>query len=154
MESVSQRRRNGLLWAGFFFLILGILNFAILAFVSFPGQQFVPWLDLAFFAAAVILFIAGLRRSMTQPQVYRGKVAGWIFTVVAVLLLGFTSLSNYKMRELPASGSAPQVGQKVPEFSLADINGQTVSLAQLESAPGPAGARPKAVLLVFYRGYW
>jgi hypothetical protein len=85
--------------------------------------------------------------------VYRGKIAGWIFTVLSVLLLGFTVFVFFASRALPASAASPQIGQKAPEFTLADTNGQTVSLAQLLAGPNPA-ARPKAVLLVFYRGYW
>jgi hypothetical protein len=66
------------------------------------------------------------------------------------------------------------VGQKVPGFTLADTNGNKVSLDQLlgkgEAATKtvslvapPANQSPtamstamptKAVLLVFYRGYW
>ena len=66
---------------------------------------------------------------------------------------------------------APQVGQKVPDFTLADTNGNKVSLGQLlgkgDSPASPSnvtgqaspvgtstGTPPKAVLLVFYRGYW
>jgi hypothetical protein len=70
------------------------------------------------------------------------------------------------------------VGQKVPDFTLADSNGNKVSLGQLlgkadssiSASATPASANnstgqaipagmspatpPKAVLLVFYRGYW
>ncbi|HZE25074.1 MAG TPA: hypothetical protein VE054_13850 [Blattabacteriaceae bacterium] len=74
---------------------------------------------------------------------------------------------------MPSSAAAPQVGQKVPDFTLADTSGNKVSLDQLlgkadasvsasaNTATGqaiPVGlstATPtKAVLLVFYRGYW
>jgi peroxiredoxin len=45
------------------------------------------------------------------------------------------------------------VGQKVPEFTLADSNGKQVSLNELLTAPID-GKTPKGALLVFYRGYW
>jgi hypothetical protein len=56
-------------------------------------------------------------------------------------------------RQLPASAHAPQVGQKAPEFTLADSNGKSVRLAELISAP-LNGKAPTGVLIVFYRGYW
>jgi hypothetical protein len=153
MADLTQRRRNWPLWAGVLLLAAGLLSNALF-FVSFPGQQFAPWLNLALFVASAIFFIAGLRRAIAQPQVYRGKIAGWIFTVISVLLLAFTVFVFYISRALPAASAAsPQVGQKAPEFALADTNGQTVSLTQLLAGSNSA-ARPKAVLLVFYRGYW
>jgi peroxiredoxin len=54
---------------------------------------------------------------------------------------------------LPASKGAPQVGQKMPEFSLPDADGKQVSLNELLSTPVD-GQSPKGVLLIFYRGYW
>jgi hypothetical protein len=152
MTDLIQRRSNWPLWAGVLLLVAGLLSNALF-FVSFPGQQFAPWLNLALFVVSAILFIVGLRRATAQPQVYRGKIAGWIFTIVSVLLLGFTVFVFFAARALPASAASPQVGQKAPEFTLADTNGQIISLAQLLAGPNPA-ARPKAVLLVFYRGYW
>ena len=86
MADLTQRRRNWPLWAGVLLLAAGLLSNALF-FVSFPGQQFTPWLNLALFVASAIFFIAGLRRAIAQPQVYRGKIAGWIFTVISVLLL-------------------------------------------------------------------
>jgi peroxiredoxin len=48
-----------------------------------------------------------------------------------------------------------QVGQKAPEFVLADANNNPVALSSLLSAAMPGSqAPPKGVLLVFYRGYW
>jgi hypothetical protein len=75
---------------------------------------------------------------------------------------------QYHARDLPASSGAPQVGQKAPDFTLSDSNGNTVSLGQLlgsgaaaTGTPGEASGAttvgspaPKAVLLIFYRGYW
>ncbi len=152
MANLTQHRRNWSLWAGVLLLVAGLLSNALF-FVSFPGQQFVPWLNLALFVVSAILFIVGLRRAIVQPQTYRGKIAGWIFTVLSVLLLGFTVFAFFASRALPASAASPQIGQKAPEFTLSDTNGQIVSLAQLLAGPNPA-TRPKAVLLVFYRGYW
>ncbi len=49
---------------------------------------------------------------------------------------------------------SPRVGQKAPTFTLVDSDGETVSLAQLLSGTGQRSDPPKAVLLIFYRGYW
>ena len=54
---------------------------------------------------------------------------------------------------LPASSAAPQVGQKAPDFTLNDVNDKPVTLAQLLTEP-VNNTPPKAVLLIFYRGYW
>jgi peroxiredoxin len=54
------------------------------------------------------------------------------------------------MRRVLASSGAPRVGQKAPDFMLLDQNGKPVGLGDLLS--GPEG--PKAVALIFYRGFW
>ncbi len=57
---------------------------------------------------------------------------------------------------LAAPARALEVGQKAPDFTLTDTSGQAVSLAQLLANPidAASGKAPKAVLLIFYRGYW
>jgi peroxiredoxin len=59
-------------------------------------------------------------------------------------------------RKLPGTIAAPQIGQRVPDFTLTDANGQSVSLDSLftPASGEPQSAAPKAVLLIFYRGYW
>jgi peroxiredoxin len=57
-------------------------------------------------------------------------------------------------RDLPAASSAPQVGDKAPDFSLADVSGRSVALSELLSEPMRDSALPRAVVLIFYRGYW
>jgi peroxiredoxin len=48
------------------------------------------------------------------------------------------------------------VGQQAIDFTLTDTSGQPVSLDQLfmPAADDPQATTPKAVLLIFYRGYW
>jgi AhpC/TSA family len=148
--------RNGILWTGVLFTILALASF-VLFFEPIPGQQALPWLNLLLSVLAVVFAIMGLRRASSQPGLYRGKIAGWAFTIFSVLLLAFTTFAFYAARHVPAPNGAPGVGQKAPDFELKKTDGQTVSLAQLlAEAPSGAGgaAAPKAVLLVFYRGYW
>ncbi|HET9363530.1 MAG TPA: hypothetical protein VFP71_00945, partial [Candidatus Angelobacter sp.] len=91
-----------------------------------------------------------------------------ILGVLALLICGLGIFIWVHARELPASSGAPHVGQKAPDFTLSDSNGNKVSLAQLlapvqsTDQAGNAGApnspaansSQKAVLLIFYRGYW
>jgi 4-amino-4-deoxy-L-arabinose transferase-like glycosyltransferase len=152
METAT-RRRNTLRLAGLLVLLAGLLSNALF-FVSIPGQRFAPWLNLALTALAAILLIAALRRAIAQPEVYGGKVAGWTLTIVSVLLFGLAIVGFRVSRDIPASAGAPRVGQKAPDFVLADTGGQTFSLSQLLASSNGASAQPKGVLLVFYRGYW
>ena len=52
----------------------------------------------------------------------------------------------------PAPKNAPKVGQKAPDFTLPDSNGNPVKLSSFSSIP--TGGKPPWVLLIFYRGYW
>ncbi len=75
---------------------------------------------------------------------------GWIMriqiriTMLAALLLGFSTLAAAQPREaVEVASLGPQVGERVPDFSLPDQSGQVHSL---DSIMGPNG-----VMLVFYR---
>jgi hypothetical protein len=154
MKTSTQRRRNGYFWTGLLVLLAALLSNGLF-FINVPGRQIAPWLNLLLPVFAVVLFVMGLRRAMTQPAVYRGNIAGWIFTVLSVLLLVLTAFGFYSSRHIPAvSAATPQVGQRAPDFTLSDNSNQPLSLTQLLAAPGAAGAPPKSVLLIFYRGYW
>ncbi len=155
-QQPEQRKRNSFLWTGVLLIILAIVSFALF-FVAFPGQQALPWLNLLVSVLALGCIVIGLRRASVQPESYRGKGVGWILTVFSSLLLAFAVFAFYFARKLPDADAAPRIGQKAPDFELKDSNGRTVTLAQLlaePAAPARQGSRSKAVLLVFYRGYW
>ncbi|HEV3039049.1 MAG TPA: hypothetical protein VHA33_14820, partial [Candidatus Angelobacter sp.] len=117
------------------------------------------WGSLALFVVSAVLMISGLKRAFSQPNVYRGKIAGIVLSVLGVLVLGIFGWGAYMASRLFASAlHAPQVGQRAPGFTTVDAHGNSVTLAQLlstslTSSTGTPQA-PKGVLLIFYRGYW
>ncbi|HMD39682.1 MAG TPA: hypothetical protein VKH15_10395 [Candidatus Acidoferrum sp.] len=149
----SQKQSNRMLWAGLAFLLLAILSNVLSFFRLSPAL--LPWVIFALPILALVFLLIGLVRAFRQPQIHKGKIWGSIVTVLAILLVAASTLFFVGARKLPSSGGAPQVGQHVPDFTLSDSTGQPTTLAQLFSASATAGAPPpKAVLLVFYRGYW
>jgi len=122
-------------------------------FVRWPVTRDVPWVNLLLGATAVTLAITGVRRSFGRG--WMAKTAGVVAAAATVAAVG---LFVYKVlvlaRELPASAHAPNVGQQAPEFTLADLNNQPVSLTSLRTTPLEGSRTPRGVLLIFYRGYW
>ena len=153
--ALAARRANTSLWTGALLVLLGVLsNFFV--FWHLPGETIWPWVSLLLPAIGVVLLLVGLKRAFGQPQVFGGKISGSIFTVVSVLLLAVSVFGFIHARDVPASGGAPKVGQKAPDFTMTNTSGQPVSLSQLLSTPidAASGKAPKAVLLIFYRGWW
>jgi hypothetical protein len=100
------------------------------------------------FGIGAALLIVGLFRAFGRPQRYRGKVFGSIFSAIAFLFFAFFCYEVfYVLRQVPASSSAPRVGQKAPDFILLDQSGKPVGLGDLLSGSS-------AVVLIFYRGFW
>lgn len=156
MPDMIEKRRNWAVWLGFL-LSLGAMLCNVVLFVNFPGQRAIPWLSLLLAVFALILLAKGLQRAFFGPQqVYRGKILSSILCLVSLLLAGVAIFTFFHARALPPSAGAPQVGQKAPDFTLADTSGQSVSLDHLfaPAADDPQGVPPRAVLLIFYRGYW
>jgi flagellar biosynthesis component FlhA len=150
-------RFNWPLWAGFLLSVIAFLSY-FLVFVWFPVTRDFPWANLLLFAFALALVVIGVRRAFgpERPRPTLSKIAAAILTTLSVAILGFFVFSVFIMaRHLPASGGAPRVGQKAPDFSLSDTNGKQVSLSALLAARDEkAQTTPKGVLLIFYRGYW
>jgi hypothetical protein len=184
MPDLSARQRNWMPWIALLFALAAILSNAGF-FMALPGQRAIAWLSVILAIAALVCAAVGIMRAFRQPQVYGGKVSSSILGVLSLLICGLVGFGSIHARDLPSSAAAPQVGQQVPDFMLADTSGNKVSLDQLlgkaGSAAAPANAvvtakvkeildstpanelpqvvplastPTKAVLLVFYRGYW
>jgi len=83
-----------------------------------------------------------------NPELIEGRFLGPIFAVLSALMIAFFCyVFFYELRQVPASMGAPRVGQRAPEFTLSDQNNKPVALADLLSDS-------KAVVLIFYRGFW
>ena len=141
-----KRKRNWPIWVGFVVVVAGLFSYGF--FAQFPITRDFPWANFLLFGIGAALLILGLFRAFGRPQVYRGKIFGSIFTAIAVLVVAFFSYQIfYVLRQVPASAGASRVGQKAPDFILLDRNGKPVGLGDLLS-----GSR--AVVLIFYRGFW
>ena len=168
------QRFNWQIWAGFLLTVAAAFSYPFV-FVRFPVTRDFPWASLLIFGIAAMLLLLGVRRAFAPDRRRRSKIAASVLATLSVAILGLFVFSILIMaRWLPAAQGAPQVGQKAPEFTLADTDGRLVSLSQLLSSsngsvpPAVAGGSPlqdldsrrneptapKGVLLIFYRGYW
>jgi hypothetical protein len=166
MPEITARQRNWAPWIALLCAVAAMLSNAAF-FIGLPGPKLIAWLGVVLAIAALVCAVIGVMRAFRQPQVYGGKVSSSILGVVSLLICGLVAVASISSRALPVATNAPQVGQKAPDFTLADTSGTKVSLEQLlklegRDAVGRAGGitsakfipAPKAVLLVFYRGYW
>ena len=142
-----KRRHNILLWLGFVLVLVAVITY-IPIFAVFAATRDVPWVNYLLFLAGAILLALGLRRAFAQPQIYRGKILGSILASLSVLLFAlFCFTIFYISKAIPTSQTAVRVGQPAPNFTLANWDGKQVSLSdQLKNN--------RAVVLIFYRGYW
>ena len=147
------KRFNWPLWAGFLLTLFAFLSYPFL-FIEWPITRDFPWLNLLLFVIALVLLFVGIRRAFMPERRVITKIVAPILATISVLVLAFFIFIVFiQSRWLPASQAAPVVGQKAPEFTLNDTNGQPVTLASLLSQP-INNKPPKGVLLIFYRGYW
>ncbi len=151
-EAPTLRRNNDPLLA--FLLALGALAINAGFFVHIPVQTALPWLSLSLAIIALIFLARGLKRSFAHGHLYRGKVLSIVLSVLTLVVAGLNIFGFYGARKLPSTTGAPQVGEKVPDFTLSDTTSWPVSLESLFASADPAFPAPKAVLLIFYRGYW
>jgi hypothetical protein len=149
------KRLNWPLWTGFLLTLAAFLTYFFI-FVRFPSTRDFPWANLLLFVIAGVLLFMGLRRGFAadRPHPIRSKIVSSIFSLLSLAVFAMFVFTIFIAgRWLPASKGAPQVGQRAPEFTLADTSGKQVSLNELLTTP-INGKAPKGVLLVFYRGYW
>jgi hypothetical protein len=92
----------------------------------------------AAFALATALALLALRRAR--------RWTSWAALAVSGLLLAAGAWFNFVAARVPDAPTALRVGAPAPDFTLADAAGRPVSLADYRGR--------KAVVLVFYRGYW
>jgi len=144
---------NWQLWTGFALTLFSFLSYPFL-FIDYPLLRDFPWLNLLLFVVALGLLILGLRRAFRPGRKSISKVSAVAVATLGLLVMAFfVFIAFIEARRLPASAGAPQVGQKAPDFTLADVNNKPLALAELLSQP--INNKPaKGVLLIFYRGYW
>lgn len=145
--SPMKRRHNILLWSGFVLALLAVFTY-IPIFAVFDVTRDVPWANYLLFLAGGLLLALGLRRAFGRPELYRGKVLGPILTGLSLLLFAlFCYGIFFDARRVPASADAVRVGETAPDFMLTNWDGKQVSLSDdLKNN--------RAVVLIFYRGYW
>jgi len=145
-EALMKRNWNWMLWLGFAVAVFGAVSY-IPIFARFPSTRDVPWANLLLFFAAGSFLAIGLYRAFAQPERYRGKISGPILGVLSLGLIGLFCFGIYAARNLPPARTALRVGQRAADFSLAGVDGKMATLSQLRQ-------NKRAVLLIFYRGYW
>lgn len=152
MADTTTRKRTLAPWMGLLLTVLGVLSNG-LPFIGFPAAP-VPWISLLLSLTGFVVVLLGLWRAFAQSTIYKGRGSGSLAALVSLLFLAGSIAFFWSARHIPPeSNSAPRVGQQVPDFILPDSTQHLVSLTQLFSVPVP-NAPPKAVLLIFYRGYW
>ena len=152
MADTTVRKRTLAPWMGMLLTVLGALSNG-LPFTGFPAAP-VPSISLLVSLIGIVLVLIGLWRAFGQSTAYKGKLTSAVAAVFSLLFLAGAIVFFWSARHIPPeSAAAPQVGQQVPDFALPDSTGHPVSLAQLFS-DSVLNRPPKAVLLIFYRGYW
>jgi hypothetical protein len=150
---------NWQILSGFLLSLIALFSYPFV-FVRWPVTRDFPWAPLLLFGVAVVLLFVGLRRAFAPDRSHpkRSKIVGSILATLGVLILGLFIFAAFIMsRWLPAAHGAPRVGQKAPDFSLADTTGKNVSLSELLTRPindKASSSNPRGVVLIFYRGYW
>ena len=152
MADTTARKRNLVPWMGLLLTLLG-LGSNTLPFAGFPATP-VPWISLLLSMIGFVVVLLGVWRAFTKSTIYKGKIPASAAAVLSLLFLAGSVGFFWSARHIPPeSAAAPQVGQRVPDFTLPDSAGHFVSLTQLFSS-SVGNEAPKALLLVFYRGYW
>jgi hypothetical protein len=141
------------MWGGFILSLFAFLSYYLI-FVWFPLTRDIPWANFILIAVALFVLFLGFKRAFQPDRSRVSKIVASIVGTLGVLVcVMFVGVYFVFAKWIPAATSAPQVGQKAPEFTLTDSNNNSVSLNQLLTTPID-GKQPKGVVLIFYRGYW
>jgi hypothetical protein len=142
-----KRHWNGTIWAGFAIVIVAVVSY-IPIFAIFPVTRDIPWANYLLFLLGGGLLAVGVRRAFRDSERYRGKISGSILAVLSVLLcVFFVGTILYFSKQIPSAQTALRTGQLAPPFILEDIARKQVRSSELLKGH-------RAVVLVFYRGYW
>jgi hypothetical protein len=141
-----RRNWNWFVWLGFAVALLAAISY-IPFFSRFPITRDFPWANLLLFGAAGILLSIGVYRAFAQPDRYRGKISGIVLSALSLAICALFCFGVYQAGKLPSGDTALRVGQQAPDFTLAGVDGSAVTLSQLRQGQ-------RAVVLIFYRGYW
>jgi hypothetical protein len=142
-----KRRWNIPIWAGFAIVVLSVISY-IPVFTPFPITRDVPWVNYLLFLAGGVFLAVGLKRAYREPDRYGGKISGPILGVLSLLIAGFFIVGiPFLAKQLPGASGAPHAGQPAPQFTLANMDGKQIALADLLKGH-------RGVVLIFYRGYW
>ena len=153
MADTTDRKHTLVPWTGLLLTVLGVLSNG-LPFIGFPAAP-VPWISLLLSLVGFLVALFGLWRAFGRSAGYKGKLSGSVAAAFSLLFLAGALFFFWSARHIPAeSAAAPQIGQLVPDFTLPDTTGRSVSLTELFSGSAGKEPPPKALLLVFYRGYW
>lgn len=143
-----KRRWNWSLWVGVLTVLVGFFSYQF--FVLFPITRDFPWANLLLFGIGAVLLIIGLFRAFGRPAVYRGRISGPILTALSIMAVAlFCYGLFYVARQMPDSAGAPRAGETAPDFTLPDQDGKSVALHDALTS-----SDTRAVLLIFYRGFW
>ena len=142
-----KRHWNIPIWAGFAIVTVALVSY-IPIFTLFPITRDVPWANYLLFLLGGGLLGVGVRRAFRDPEHYRGRISGSILAVLSALLFGFFVVGTvFLTKQIPSAERALRPGQAAPPFVLQNITGKQVASSELFKGH-------RAVVLVFYRGYW
>jgi hypothetical protein len=142
-----KRRWNVPIWVGFAIVLFALASYIPL-FPLFPATRDVPWANYLLFVFGGALLAVGVRRAFHDPERFRGKISGSILAGLSVLMCAFFVVTVvYFGKQIPSGESALRLGQPAPPFALQDAIGKQISSSDLLKSH-------RALVLVFYRGYW
>jgi hypothetical protein len=144
---LMKRSWNAFVWAGFGVSLLAFLSY-YMVFIRWPATRDVPWANLLLFFVGGVFLGIGLNRAYREPGRYRGKISGAVLGALSLLVCGLFCYLNFSLaKDLPSANAGLHAGQQAPGFALSDANGKPVRLSELLK-------NNRAVVLIFYRGYW